>query len=61
MSIRKLCPRLSDYRALFPNSIRLQKALCEFHAAIIRLCAHVLKVLRRSSTFAPFTLRKVIS
>lgn len=51
MSIRKLCSRLVDYRALFPESVRLQRTLCMFHATIIRCCTLALRVLKRSSTY----------
>jgi len=41
------CPRFAEYQALFPASARLQKALCDFHASLIRCCKHLLEAIRR--------------
>ncbi|KAK3393558.1 hypothetical protein B0H63DRAFT_491470 [Podospora didyma] len=35
-------PRFAEYRVLYPTSDRLQTALCNFHASIIRCCKHAL-------------------
>ncbi|RDA89289.1 hypothetical protein CP532_0587 [Ophiocordyceps camponoti-leonardi (nom. inval.)] len=35
MSFKVHCPLFAEYQALYPNSPRLQKALCNFHAAIL--------------------------
>ncbi|KAK8099051.1 uncharacterized protein PG998_012292 [Apiospora kogelbergensis] len=47
MKLGRLCPLFADYQALYPGSIRLQGALANFHASIIRCCGHVIKTLRR--------------
>ncbi|KAI3324596.1 hypothetical protein HD806DRAFT_493050 [Xylariaceae sp. AK1471] len=44
----KWSPRFSEYKLLFPSSIRLQAAICEFHASIIRCCKQVVQMLQRS-------------
>ncbi|KAI1123420.1 hypothetical protein F5Y10DRAFT_286241 [Nemania abortiva] len=41
-------PRFSQYRSLFPTSVRLQAAVCEFHASIIRCCKHIVCMSQRS-------------
>lgn len=48
MTVGRQCPRFAEYQALYPASTRLQGALCDFHASIIRCCKHVVKVLQRS-------------
>ncbi|KAK8109738.1 Vegetative incompatibility protein HET-E-1 [Apiospora kogelbergensis] len=47
MKLGRLCPLFADYQALYPGSIRLQGALANFDASIIRCCGHVIKTLRR--------------
>ncbi|KAH8812078.1 hypothetical protein F5884DRAFT_831783 [Xylogone sp. PMI_703] len=47
MNLGKFCPRFAEYQALYPGSARLQKALCDFHAASIRCCKHVVETIRR--------------
>ncbi|KAK8074170.1 hypothetical protein PG994_005069 [Apiospora phragmitis] len=42
----RLCPLFADYQSWYPDSIRLQKALVEFHASIIRCCAHIIRVIQ---------------
>jgi len=41
------CPRFAEYQALYPTSDRLQTALCEFHASIIRCCKHAIEATQR--------------
>ncbi|PHH92270.1 hypothetical protein CDD83_8195 [Cordyceps sp. RAO-2017] len=48
MGFNKHCPRFSEYQSLYPGSVRLQAALCDFHAAIIRCCKHAVEVVQRS-------------
>ncbi|KAF4455179.1 NACHT domain [Fusarium albosuccineum] len=48
MSLGQVCPRFEQYQALFPNSERVQKALCKFNASIIRCCQYLVVVLKRS-------------
>ncbi|OAA55172.1 Ankyrin repeat-containing domain protein [Cordyceps fumosorosea ARSEF 2679] len=50
MTVKNQCPLFAEYQALYPTSTRLQTALCDFHAAIIRCCKHVVEVLQRSWT-----------
>ncbi|KAK7917534.1 Ankyrin repeat protein [Apiospora marii] len=47
MKLGRMCPLFADYQALYPDSIRLQKALIEFHASIIRCCKHVVQTVQR--------------
>ncbi|KAJ3537024.1 hypothetical protein NM208_g6478 [Fusarium decemcellulare] len=47
ISLGRACPQFSEYQLLFPDSKRVQRALCDFHAAIIRCCCHIVGVLRR--------------
>ncbi|KAK4172309.1 hypothetical protein QBC36DRAFT_294484 [Triangularia setosa] len=47
MAFSNQCPRFAEYQALYPASTRLQKALCDFHASIIRCCKHVVEVIQR--------------
>ncbi|KAK7946207.1 uncharacterized protein PG986_010528 [Apiospora aurea] len=47
MRLGRLCPLFADYKSLYPASVRLQKALVDFHASIIRCCRHVMQVLQR--------------
>lgn len=46
MKLGKLCPLFADYQSLYPDSIRLQSALVEFHASLIRCCAHVVRIVQ---------------
>ncbi|KAI1750870.1 hypothetical protein F4782DRAFT_548270 [Xylaria castorea] len=41
-------PRFSQYQSLFPISTRLQAAICEFHASIIRCCKQIVCMSQRS-------------
>ncbi|KAJ0135112.1 Glutathione S-transferase psoE [Fusarium oxysporum f. sp. albedinis] len=47
MELSKQCPRFAEYQALYMTSTRLQKALCDFHASIIRCCKHVVEAIQR--------------
>lgn len=47
MKLGKSCPLFADYRSLYPDSVRLQKALVEFHASIIRCCKRVVEIVQR--------------
>ena len=42
-----LCPRFTEYQALYPNSTALQTALCNFQASIVRCCKHLVQAIRR--------------
>ncbi|KAK2471615.1 hypothetical protein H9L39_16606, partial [Fusarium oxysporum f. sp. albedinis] len=47
MELGNQCPRFAEYQALYMASTRLQKALCDFHASIIRCCKHVVEAIQR--------------
>ncbi|KEY68152.1 hypothetical protein S7711_08340 [Stachybotrys chartarum IBT 7711] len=47
MSFSSYCPRFAEYQALYPASTRLQKALCDFHASIVRCCKHAVEAIQR--------------
>lgn len=44
MNLGRFCPRVAQYQIWYPTSRRLQKALCNFYASIVRFCRHVVKV-----------------
>jgi Skp family chaperone for outer membrane proteins len=61
MIIGKSCPTLQKFGLLYPTSVELQTALCEYYAIVIRLCAKIIEVSQRSnmlqtlsSVFQPF-------
>ncbi|KAI0144755.1 hypothetical protein BJ166DRAFT_557699, partial [Pestalotiopsis sp. NC0098] len=43
-------PALKEYESLFPSSLRLQQAICNFHAATILCCTQVVIMSKRSWT-----------
>ncbi|KAK3294819.1 uncharacterized protein B0H64DRAFT_195872 [Chaetomium fimeti] len=47
MGFASHCPRFAEYQALYPNSVRLQAALCNFHASLIRCCKHAVEAAQR--------------
>ncbi|RBR10780.1 uncharacterized protein FIESC28_09311 [Fusarium coffeatum] len=49
MNLGTVCPRFDQYQALFPTSTRLQEALCNFNASIIRCCQRVIQMPKGSS------------
>lgn len=49
MNLGTVCPRFEQYQALFPTSTRLQVALCNFNASIIRCCQRVIQMPKSSS------------
>jgi hypothetical protein len=61
MNLGRSCPTYQQFGQLYPDCIKLQSALCEYYAIIIRLCIRVVEVSRRtgvtqmlSSIFNPF-------
>ncbi|KAF7508070.1 hypothetical protein GJ744_009652 [Endocarpon pusillum] len=40
------CPRLSEYKKLFPASARLQQALSDFYAIVVVFCSKALRVVQ---------------
>ena len=38
MNLGRTCPRFTELGYLYPTSVRLQKALCEYYAAVVRFC-----------------------
>ena len=61
MRIGLTCPRYQDFGLLFPESIRLQSALCEYFVVIVHLCKQAVVFLKKpfwsqlsSSILKPF-------
>lgn len=46
MNLGRQCPRIRELSSLYPT-IGLRKALCDYYAAIIRLCKHSTQYLRK--------------
>jgi hypothetical protein len=44
------CPRYSEYRLVFPDSLRLQNSLCAFYAVIVRYCTKALNAINTPGT-----------
>jgi hypothetical protein len=40
------CPRFSEYEKLFPSSARVQQALSDFYAIIVKFCSKALGVIQ---------------
>ncbi len=60
MRLGVLCPRLSEWQSLFPQDVRLQRALDAFYATVIRFCTRAMQVLDRTGmrrTELPFGRR----
>lgn len=49
MNIGKICPTYQSFGQLYPGCVELQSALCEYYAAVVRLCTKVIIVLQRSA------------
>lgn len=47
MNLGRQCPRIHELGSLYPSN-GLQKALCDYYAAIVRLCKHSTQRLRKS-------------
>ncbi|KAK3898976.1 hypothetical protein C8A05DRAFT_46840 [Staphylotrichum tortipilum] len=47
MGLASHCPRFAEYQVLYPSSVRLQAALCNFHASLIRCCKHAVEAAQR--------------
>jgi hypothetical protein len=45
LRLRNSCPRYSEYKLLFGDSARLQKALCAFYATIIKFCTRAIQII----------------
>jgi hypothetical protein len=41
------CPRLSEYKKLFQESLRLQQAISDFYAVVVVFCSKALKVVQK--------------
>ena len=52
MEVGKLCPAYAQFGDIYPGSIQLQHALCEYYASVIRLCTKVIVVLNRTALSA---------
>ena len=53
MGLASHCPRFAEYQVLYPNSVRLQAALCNFHASLIRCCKHAVEAAQRPCLSLP--------
>ncbi|KAH7131338.1 hypothetical protein EDB81DRAFT_845847 [Dactylonectria macrodidyma] len=49
MNLGSLCPRFAEYQILYPNSIRRQNSLSNFHRSIVYCCKHVIEASQRPS------------
>jgi hypothetical protein len=47
LEIRRYCPQNEDYQALYKDSTRLQAALCEYYATVVKLCLKIVEVSER--------------
>lgn len=61
MTIGKSCPTYQQFGLLYPGCVDLQRALCDYYAAVVQLCIKIIEVSRRttithtlSSIFIPF-------
>lgn len=52
--ITGLCPIMSEYRLLYPESTRLQQSLSTFYASIVRCCQHMVQVMQRRGKICLF-------
>ncbi|RDA85560.1 hypothetical protein CP532_3321 [Ophiocordyceps camponoti-leonardi (nom. inval.)] len=43
MNVGRLCPQVVEYRVWYPTSTRIQKALWNFYASIVRCCKHAIE------------------
>ncbi|CAG7983869.1 unnamed protein product [Penicillium nalgiovense] len=49
MRIGKFSPKYQQFGLLYPGSISLQRALCDFYAIVINLCVKIIEVSRRTA------------
>ncbi|KAB8237280.1 uncharacterized protein BDW43DRAFT_203558 [Aspergillus alliaceus] len=61
MAIGKSCPTYQEFGQLYPGCVELQRALCDYYAAIVNLCIKIIGVSRRTpvthtltAIFVPF-------
>ncbi|ETS82029.1 hypothetical protein PFICI_07031 [Pestalotiopsis fici W106-1] len=47
LKLGSLCPLVSEYQSLYPESTRLQKSINKFYASIVYCCKHVLEAIKR--------------
>jgi hypothetical protein len=47
MSIGRTCPRSQEYLLLYPRSVELRKAVCEYFIISVQLCKQAVLVLKR--------------
>jgi hypothetical protein len=48
MKVGRSCPTYKQFGLLYPGSVDLQKALCEYFSIVIRLCIKIIEVSQRS-------------
>jgi CHASE1-domain containing sensor protein len=63
MNIRNCYPRYLEYQILFPHSPRLQSALCNFYAVVVRFCKRMLESVQSKGTvvYPPYNSRTINS
>ncbi|KAJ1335026.1 ankyrin repeat domain-containing protein 50 [Microdochium nivale] len=44
--IARLCPIISEYRPLYPESTKLRKSIASFYSSIIHCCKHIMEVMK---------------
>ena len=46
MNVGRACPRYKEFGFLYPTSVRLQHALCDYYVEVVRLCSKAVSILR---------------
>ena len=57
MRMQSCCPRFKEYQLLFPDSPRLQEALCYFYACLIQFCTRSVEAMNRSGQCMIFLMK----
>ena len=50
MDIGRHCPRFVEYQQIYDKSTPLKKALRNFYGSLVRICTHILVVLKKPGT-----------
>jgi len=51
MNMHSNCPRYIEYQTLYAGSERLQAALCNYYATVVRLCQKAIEVGQRQGEY----------
>ena len=54
MKLRLLCPNFREYQTLYPDSVRLQEALCSFYTVLIQFCTKAMQVMEKRGKQSSF-------